>query len=316
MGEIWRKIEDRSYMDISLVIMAAGIGSRFGGIKQLEPVGPKGEIIIDYSVHDAIAAGFRRFVIILRREIFADYMQAIGNRMEARFRARGIAWEYVFQELSDPPAGRTKPWGTGQALLSCKDVLKGPFAVINADDYYGQDAYEKAYTFLSSQAEGSRGRYGMVGFVLKNTLSDNGGVTRGLCMTDERDCLTRIDETRNIIKTPTGAAVDVGGELRPLDMESLASMNMWMLTPDFLEVLEGGFAGFRQNLTDPVKDEYLLPDIVDGLLRKGQATVQVLPTNGQWFGVTYREDLPSVRSEIKKLHDTGVYPQGLYDGKE
>ncbi len=299
-------------MDISLVIMAAGIGSRFGGIKQLQPVGPQGEIIIDYSIHDAIAAGFKRFIIILRREIFGDYMEVIGTRLEKRFRALGVQWEYVFQEFVDPPAGRTRPWGTGQALLACGNVLDGPFAVINSDDYYGPDAYVKAYGFLSSLGAESRAAYGMVGFVLKNTLSENGGVTRGVCMTDGQGFLTKIDETRGIVKTASGAAVRDGEALRPLDMGSLVSMNMWMLTPDFLGILESGFADFRRTLKDPVKDEYLLPDIVDRLLQKGEASVRVLKTDGRWFGVTFREDLPGVTAEIKKLHDVGVYPPGLY----
>lgn len=300
-------------MEISLVIMAAGIGSRFGGIKQLEPVGPAGEIIIDYSIHDAIEAGFRRFVIILRHEIFDDYMQTVGTRIEARLRALGAEWEYVFQEFIDPPAGRTKPWGTGQALLACDGVLNGPFVVINSDDYYGPDAMEKAYGFLSSLTPDSRGNYGMVGFVLKNTLSENGGVTRGICQTDGDGLLARIDETRGIVKTAGGAEVEKNGHRRALDLESIVSMNMWMLTPDFMAVLREGFPAFRAGLKDPLKDEYLLPDIVDKLLQKGAATVRVLPTDGRWYGVTYREDLPAVAAEMKKLHDSGAYPPALYE---
>lgn len=301
-------------MEISLVIMAAGIGSRFGGVKQLEPVGPEGEIIIDYSIHDAIAAGFRRFVIILRRDIYSDYMEVVGNRLEARFREQGVAWEYVFQELTDPPMGRTKPWGTGQALLACRETLHGPFAVINSDDYYGPDAYVKAYAYLSTLGPASRGSYGMVGFVLENTLSENGGVTRGICQTDAAGYLTGIDETHHIIRTPDGAAAEEDGALRPLDIKSLASMNLWMFTPDFLAGLEPGFNAFRRNLKDPMKDEYLLPDIVDGLLQKGRASVKVLMTDSRWFGVTYREDLPAVKAAILALHQNGVYPPGLYNG--
>ena len=300
-------------MKPSLVILAAGIGSRFGGVKQIEPVGPSGEIIIDYSIYDAIEAGFRRFVIILRREIFDDYMQTVGARVEEKLRSIGAEWEYVFQELLDPPAGRTKPWGTGQALLSCDGVLENPFAVINADDYYGKDAMEKAYGFLSSLTPESRGSYGMVGFVLKNTLSENGGVTRGVCKTGADGYLSQIDETRGIVKTPDGAVVEENGSLRELPLDCLVSMNLWMLTPDFLEVLREGFPAFRATLKDPVKDEYLLPDVVDGLLKKGAATVRVLPTDGRWCGVTYREDLPGVAAEMTKLHDSGAYPPALYE---
>ncbi len=300
--------------DISLVVLAAGIGSRFGGVKQLAPVGPDREIIIEYSIHDAIAAGFNKIVFILRRDIFADFKETIGSSMEARFAALGVKWEYVFQELVDPPEGRTKPWGTGQALLACKDVLDGPFAVINADDYYGREAYGKAYDFLAKTEPDAAGAYGMVGFVLKNTLSDNGGVTRGVCSMDEDGFLTKIDETHDIIKTGDGAAAPGGdGALRPMDLEALVSMNLWMLTPDFLDVLEQGFPAFRAAMKNPLKDEYLLPDIVDRLLKEGRATVRVESTNDRWFGVTYQADLPEVREEIGKLYDQGVYGSPLFD---
>ena len=299
--------------DISLVVLAAGIGSRFGGVKQLAPLGPDGEVIIEYSIHDAIAAGFNKIVFILRRDIFEDFMEVIGNSLEERFRALGVKWDYVFQELVDPPEGRTKPWGTGQALLACRDVLDGPFAVINADDYYGREAYVKAFDFLADTAPESTGKYGMVGFVLKNTLSDNGGVTRGVCATDENGLLTGIDETHDIVKTDTGAAAPDGeGGIRPMDMDALVSMNLWMLTPDFVKVLEEGFPAFRAALKNPLKDEYLLPDIIDKLLKAGKASVQVESTGDRWFGVTYQADAATVREEIKILHDAGVYGAPLF----
>ena len=299
-------------MDISLVVLAAGIGSRFGGVKQLEAVGPEGEVIIDYSIHDAIAAGFNKIVFILRHEIFEDFMEVLGNRMEAQFKRLGVKWEYVFQELVDPPEGRTKPWGTGQALLACRGVLSEPFAVINSDDYYGRDAYKQAYGFLSACRPEEPRRYGMVGFVLKNTLSDVGGVTRGVCVTDGAGCLTGIDETHDIIKTPDGAGVRTDGGIRPIDVESLVSMNLWMLTPEFVELLADGFAAFRERMKNPLKDEYLLPDIIDRLLHSGGASVKVLQSGDRWFGVTYREDMPQVKAAIEALYAAGVYQPKLY----
>ena len=297
--------------DISLVILAAGLGSRFGGVKQLAPVGPEGEVIIDYSIHDAIAAGFNKIVFILRRDIYADFREILGDRLEETFRAHNVKWEYVFQELVEPPEGRTKPWGTGQALMACIGAVDGPFAIINADDYYGRDAYVKAYDFLAALAPDAAGTYGMVGFVLKNTLSENGGVTRGVCATDDSGFLSGIEETHDIARTEDGTAALAGNGKR-LDLDVLVSMNMWMLTPDFLDVLEGGFRDFRKAMTNPLKDEFLLPDVVADLLSGGKATVQVLSTDGRWFGVTYKEDLPAVQSAIRALHDQGVYQEPLY----
>jgi len=299
-------------MDISLVVLAAGIGSRFGGVKQLEAVGPDGEVIIDYSIHDAVAAGFNKIVFILRRDIFEDFKEVLGDRMEARFRSLGVKWEYVFQDLVDPPEGRTKPWGTGQALLACRGVLNEPFAVINSDDYYGRDAYVKAYEFLAACDPEKPWRYGMVGFVLKNTLSDIGGVTRGVCAVDGDGYLTDIEETHNIVKTPDGAGIQAEDGVRPVDVDSIVSMNLWMLTPEFVEKLNEGFKAFRAELKNPLKDEYLLPEIVGTLLRAGKATVKVLRSDDRWFGVTYRDDLPEVKNAIGALYEKGVYKPELY----
>lgn len=301
-----------SKKDISLVVLAAGLGSRFGGVKQLAPVGPAGEVIIDYSIHDAIAAGFTKIVFILREDIFADFREVLGNRLEERFRALGVKWEYVFQKLEEPPEGRTKPWGTGQALLACKGAVHEPFAVINADDYYGREAYEKAADFLRGMDPAKPTDFGMVGFILQNTLSDNGGVTRGVCTRNADGYLTKIVETSNIVRTADGAAVQEEDALRPIDVESLVSMNLWMLTPALFDVLESGFAAFRKTLNNPLKDEYLLPSVVDELLQAGRATVRVLSTGERWFGVTYKEDLPTVQSAIRALHDKGVYGEPLY----
>ena len=294
--------------DITLVILAAGLGSRFGGVKQLAAVGPAGEVIIDYSIHDAIAAGFNKIVFILREDIYADYREELGDRLEALFREHGIRWEYVFQTRDGAPEGRTKPWGTGQALLCCLPVLTEPFAVINADDYYGREAYVKAAEFLRRCDPAKPHAYGMVGFVLKNTLSDNGGVTRGVCTTDENGRLTGIHETHDIVKTPNGAEA----EGHPLNTEALVSMNLWMLTPAFAECLPEGFAAFKEGMKNPLKDEYLLPEIVDRMLQKGDAAVEVLRTEDKWFGVTYQEDLPTVREAIAALYEKGVYSEPLY----
>lgn len=211
------------------------------------------------------------------------------------------------------PAGRTRPWGTGHAVLCCRPFLNGPFAVINADDYYGRHAFEKAYAFLSESSPQRPDRYGMIGFRLLNTLSDAGGVTRGVCTVDENGYLANIVETRNIVKTPEGAAArEPDGGLRPLARNSVVSMNMWLLTPSFPACLEQGFEKFRAGLHDPLKDEYLLPEIIDRRLQAGKATVKVIKTNDQWFGITYQDDRAIVADAIRRMVEQGVYPPDLY----
>lgn len=299
-------------MDTTLVVLAAGIGARYGaGIKQLERMGPNGEVIMDYSVHDAVRAGFNRLVFVIRRDIYEDFQSVIGRRLERELQALGVRVDYAFQELTDPPAGRVKPWGTGHAILCCRELLDSPFAVINADDYYGREAFPKAHDFLAVETR-EPDRYGMIGFVLKNTLSDAGGVTRGVCHMDENGYLTDITETRNIVRTAEGAAVMSAEGQRPLDGESLVSMNMWMLTPTFVKRLESGFAAFRAHMTDPWKDEYLLPEIIGELLRDHEATVKVLPTGDQWFGITYQADRAPVKAAFQALIDRGVYRPDLF----
>lgn len=293
-------------MDTTLVILAAGIGSRYGGgVKQLEGVGPNNELIIDYSIHDAIKAGFNKVVFIIREDIYDDFREVIGERTEKIFTALNVKWEYVFQTPGEMPEGRKKPWGTGQAVLCCRDVLDGPFAVINADDYYGSEAFVKAKEYLDGMKEPDR--YGIVGFILGNTLSDNGGVNRGIC-TVENGVLTAIDETKNIVKTPDGA--EAGG--RKIDVNSLVSMNFWMYPAEFMSVLEEGFPVFKENMKDPFTDEYLLPVIVGELLKEGKCTVDVEKTGDPWFGVTYREDRDFVIQEFGKLYEKGVYGNDLY----
>ena len=303
----------------TLVVMAAGIGSRFGGgIKQLEPVGPNGEIIMDYSIHDAMEAGFNKVVFIIRKDLEKDFREVIGRRIE---KVTDVA--YAFQEMDDLPAGfsvpadRKKPWGTGQAILACRGLVQEPFAVINADDYYGKDAFHLVHDYLTGRKPEKNGVYPacMAGFILKNTLSDNGGVTRGICHTDSRGDLTDVVETRNIVKTPEGAAVlEEDGSLASLDPECLVSMNMWGYTPDFMKELEEGFVRFLSDLRpeNEAKAEYLLPTIMGQLLKEGRTRISVLETKDRWFGVTYREDIPEVKAGIQRLLDEGVYPEKLW----
>lgn len=268
---------------------------------------------MDYSIHDAIAAGFRKIIFVIRHDIEQDFREVIGNRIEQQTAHLGVSFHYAFQELEDLPAGyslpkgRSKPWGTGQAVLCCREILDGPFAVINADDYYGKQAFRSLYDFLE-QNEDCR-RFCMAGFVLKNTLSDNGAVTRGICQMDAQNNLQTVHETAGIVKTADGA---VAGE-QVLDIESLVSMNMWGLTVDFLEMLEEGFRSFLQSMNgNEQKAEYLLPIFIDELLQKEKANVKVLPTHDQWFGVTYQEDKPSVVAAFQRLMEKGEYQMPLF----
>ena len=301
----------------TLVIMAAGIGSRFGGgIKQLAPVGPNGEIIMDYSIYDAMEAGFDKVVFVIRKDLEKDFKEVIGNRIE-----KIVDVAYAYQEVKDIPvtyqtkyADRTKPWGTGQAILCCKNVVKEPFLVINADDYYGKEAYKVAYNHLVGDASTSdKIQISMVGFVLGNTLSENGGVTRGVCQVDDNQMLTNIVETKNIVKTETGAAIRSEDGDVVIDVNSPVSMNMWGLQPEFFEILENGFDEFLQNCeSDYMKAEYLLPTIVGDLLKDGKADVTVLQSKDKWFGVTYKEDKEAVMASVRGLVDAGVYPEQLF----
>lgn len=297
-------------METTLLIMAAGIGSRFGGgIKQLEPVDGGRHIIMDYSIHDAIEAGFNHVVFVIRKDIEAEFREVIGDRIAAVCAAKGVTVDYAFQDLHDIPGqfpeGRTKPWGTGQAVLAAKQVLKTPFVVINADDYYGKEGLQALHGHLVSG-----GGDCMAGFVLRNTLSDNGGVTRGICKMDEKSCLTQVTETKNILKTAAGAQAD-GVEL---DLDSLVSMNMWGLTLDFLQVLEQGFAEFfeKEVPTNPLKAEYLIPTFIGELLSQNKISVKVLKTNDAWYGMTYKEDVPAVKESFARMLTEGIYQADLF----
>jgi len=301
-------------MKTSLVIMAAGIGSRFGGgIKQLAPVGPNGEIIMDYSIHDAIKAGFDKIVFIIRRDIESDFREIIGDRIEKICADAGVEVAYAFQSIDNLPAGysvpegRTKPWGTCQAVLSAKDVVAEPFAVINADDYYGKDAFVTIHDFLVNESEDNK--FCMAGFVLENTLSDNGAVTRGICQKDENNWLTKIVETKGIEKTAFGAQAD-GVKI---DIKSLVSMNMWGLPVKYMDMLEKDFSAFLDSMAgNELKAEYLLPVHIGDLLENRQIAVKVLPTQDKWFGVTYKEDKDFVTESFKQLIKDGVYSENLF----
>ncbi len=295
--------------------MAAGIGSRYGGgIKQLESVDSAGHIIIDYSIHDAIEAGFNKIVFIIRKDIEADFREVIGSRVEPVCAARGVEVAYAFQSREAIPAGyavpegRTKPWGTGQAVLAAKEFVTCPFAVINADDYYGKTAFRILHDWLCKPHQPTE--YSLAGFILKNTLSENGGVTRGICHVDANGFLTDVRETKNIIKTPEGASAD--GAV--IDPNAYVSMNMWGLMSEFIGFLEKGFEAFFAESVpqDPLKAEYLLPIYIGQLLRESKVSVKVLGTPDSWFGVTYKEDKPAVVESFKKLIDSGVYSQNLY----
>ena len=303
----------------ALVIMAAGIGSRFGkGIKQLASVGPCGEIIMDYSIHDALEAGFDKVVFIIRKDLEEEFRRVIGERIE-----KITEVEYVFQELDDLPEGftkpadRTKPWGTGQAVLAAKKVLDEPFIVINADDYYGKEAYVKVHDYLvQEQQKDGKLHICMAGFRLGNTLSDNGSVTRGICHI-ENGQLTGVTETHDIFKTATGAeSRNADGSVQELDVKDLVSMNMWGLTPEFVGLLEEGFVEFFENIkgdeAKELKGEYLLPIYIDELLKKGKVSVRLLETQDKWFGVTYKEDKPVVVESFAKLIADGVYQKDLF----
>ena len=311
----------RVEMKTTLVIMAAGIGSRFGGgIKQLAPVGRHGEIIMDYSIHDAIEAVFNKIVFIIRKDIREAFKEAIGDRIQKICDDLGVEIAYAYQELDHLPDGvetvpeRTKPWGTGQAVLACREVLHEPFAVINADDYYGKEAFVKLHDFLEGYTPDKAEQLCMAGFILKNTLSENGAVTRGICETNESGYLTAVHETHNIVKTAEGAAVEHQEGLTPVDPESYVSMNMWGLTPEFVQLLEDGFREFFQNTSKEniLKAEYLLPIYIDELLQAGKVSVKVLDSSDRWFGVTYKEDKDYVIESFGKLIDAGVYQEELF----
>lgn len=304
---------------LTLVIMAAGLGSRYGGIKQLEPVGPSGEIIMDYSIFDGIKAGFSKVVFIIRKDIEEDFKAVVGDRI-----SKVIETEYVYQDIHNlpegfqAPEGREKPWGTGHAVLSCKGVVDGPFVVINADDYYGKEAFVKVHDYLQNP-DNIQKKYNfcMAGFRLGNTLSEHGTVTRGVCKVDDKQVLLDVNETFDIRKEGDVAKATRDGKELSLSLDQPVSMNMWGFTENFIDELDARFSKFLSGIGEnPLKAEYLLPSIVDELIKEGSARVKVLDTKDKWIGVTYQEDKYFVRDAIQKLVAQGVYPECLFEEKE
>ena len=306
-------------MKTALVIMAAGIGSRFGGgIKQLAAVGPNGEIIMDYSIHDAIEAGFDKIVFIIRHDIEDAFKEAIGDRIEKICAELGVEIDYAFQALENVPAGysvpegRSKPWGTGQAVLACKGIIKEPFAVINADDFYGRNGFEVLARFLAG-TDGT-GQYCMVGYRVGNTLSESGSVSRGVCETDTDGFLTSVTE-RTEIRRQEGRGIifrDEQDEYHALAPETPVSMNMWGFTPDYMDFSARLFARFLAERGHELKSEFYIPTVVNEAIRCGAAKVKVLDTDASWFGVTYAADRPGVVEKIRDLVDAGEYPEQLW----
>lgn len=308
-------------MKTTLLIMAAGIGSRFGtGIKQLEPVDDAGHIIMDYSIHDAIEAGFNHVVFIIRKDIEKEFKEVIGDRIAAICSSHNVTVDYAFQDINDIPgelpAGRTKPWGTGQAVLAAKNVIETPFIVINADDYYGKEGFRRIHEYMVNEMDEDADVYDicMGGFVLENTLSDNGSVTRGVCHV-ENGFLKNVTETYDIRRSADGIlAADETGNPVSVEAGQPVSMNMWGLPVSFLDELEKGFPSFLDSLKPgDIKAEYLLPKIIDDLVQTGRARVRVLDTPDKWFGVTYQEDKQAVVEAIRGLIRDGVYKEKLFD---
>ena len=301
-----------------LVVMAAGMGSRYGGLKQIDPVDKEGHIIMDFSIFDAVKAGFEKVVFIIKKENEQDFRAAIGDRLSEKIKV-----SYVFQELTNlpegyvVPEGRVKPWGTGHAFMSCMGEIDGPFVVINADDFYGSHAFQVAYDYLTThQDEEGIYRYMMVGYRLENTLTDNGHVARGVCEMDAQGYLADIHERTHIEKRGNGAAYteDEGKTWIPISGDATVSMNMWGFSESILGELQSRFSAFlEENLEkNPLKCEYFLPFVVDELLKEGRATVAVEKSQDKWFGVTYKEDKPMVMAAIQNLKDQGVYPAHLW----
>lgn len=300
----------------ALVVMAAGMGSRYGGLKQIDPVGPNGEIILDYSVYDAVKAGFDKIVFVIKHEIEEDFKQVMAGKFEGI-----VDVEYAFQDINNlpdgftVPEGRVKPWGTGHAVLSCKDIVDGPFAVINADDFYGRETFKLIYDELTAEKQDNgKYHYCMVGFKIENTLTENGTVARGVCEADGDGYLTGIVERTKIAKNDGRIMFTEDGEAWTEIAEgTTVSMNCWGFSPDILDELESRFASFLESSKDNMlKCEYFLPFVVDDILKEGKADVRVLSTNEKWYGVTYKEDREAVVNALKAKVLSGEYPEKLW----
>lgn len=303
-------------MKPTLIIMAAGIGSRYGGLKQIDPIGPNGEIIMDYSIYDAIKAGFGKIVFVIKKEMEESFRESIGKRID-----KITDTAYVFQSLDDVPKGfkvpaeRKKPWGTGHAVLCCRNAVDTPFAVVNSDDFYGYESYKVLSEYLQSIPDDENpSKYGMVGFILENTLTENGYVARGICSVNGEGFLTSITERTRIEKS--GALIkftEDGEHWFNLPRENIVSMNMWGFSPGIFKELERGFSGFLEKHGDnPEKMEFFLPEVVDGLISKGRAMVRVLSSHERWYGVTYQQDKEMVKEAVRKMISQGLYPENLW----
>ena len=304
-------------MKPTLVVLAAGMGSRYGGLKQVDPVGPSGEAILDYSVFDAHRAGFGKVVFIIRKDIEEVFRAQIGSKYEGL-----LPVDYAFQDIADLPLpytvpdGRSKPWGTAHAIRAARNVVHEPFAAINADDFYGRDAFQQLGKFLQSSAAADAAaplRFAMVGYKLSLTLSEHGSVARGICSIDSAGRLSKVVEHVKLVKTPTGAHdEDPAAEVKDFSGDERVSMNLWGFSPALFDALEARFPAWLAANAQREKSEWYIPFVVDEMVHEGAATVDVLPTESSWFGVTYREDKPFVTAEIRKLVDAGEYPASLF----
>jgi NDP-sugar pyrophosphorylase family protein len=298
-------------MKPTLVIMAAGMGSRYGGLKQMDPVGPNGETLLEYSIHDAICAGFGKVIFVIRTDFEIEFKEQVGNRFTDK-----IEVGYAFQALENLPEGfsipegRTKPWGTGQAVLACKDVVKEPFAVQNADDFYGAEAYQTIANEFAVMPEGDSC---MVGYLTRNTLSENGYVSRGICGTTDGYLSSIVERTH--IETNTSGTIQFIEDDVATNMtgDEICSMNFWGFSPSFFQTLEEKFIAFLKEQGQELKSEWYIPSIVDDMITRSQTRVKVLSSDGKWFGVTYPEDKPTVVAALQKMHDAGKYPAKLWN---
>ena len=301
-------------MKPTLIILAAGMGSRYGGLKQMDPLGPGGESIIDYSVFDALRAGFGKIVFVIRKSIEKDFREVFADRF-----LKSINYELAFQEMDMLPKGytfqgeRTKPWGTGHAIWVCRDTVKEPFAVINADDFYGREAFQELATFLTNSPSATPDDYAMCGYHIGNTLSEHGGVARGVCNINAEGFLNTVEEQFNIQKDDQGNIVSQkGDETIVLEPGTIVSMNMWAFNPSLFEIIETHFRAYLDSDINNPKSELFIPYIVDGMIKEGKGKVKVLQSPAQWFGVTYIEDKPLVMQKLKELTDSGEYPKSLW----
>lgn len=299
--------------NLTLVVLAAGMGSRYGGLKQLDPIGPNGEILIDYSLFDAAKAGFNKVVFIIRDFMLDAFRDGIGKRA-----SKFMQVDYVIQDSRNIPeqfssfvaARGEKPWGTAHAILCCKNVVNTPFAVINADDFYGRESFVKLADFLRAPSHDGKTHFAMAGYILKNTLSPNGTVTRGVCSANSAGMLSGIEERMKIhMQNDDVVYTKSNGEIAQTDKNSIVSLNMWAFTPELFDLTEQRICEFFNNISNVEKDEFLLPEVVDKIIKAGQADVKVIPTNAKWYGVTYREDRPMVSATLKQLHEDGIYPK-------